>query len=176
MKVRSSIPMLGLALVLARCAPAPSGADASSDTGVVGDSSAATDPGVAQESAPANSVVGTWVYTSGANEQRLNFLGDGRYEMSSAFTSASSGCKSETTYMGRYTLMGDALSGTAASASSEVTDCMDMGMNRPAMDITDAMQIARGNLDGTVMVSGDRLTRMYDSGGTPTTREYMRGM
>lgn len=173
---------MALTLVLARCAPAPSGADASADTGVGQDSSAVTDASVSDTGAgpdgstPSGSIVGTWVYSSGATEQRLFFRGDGRYEMVSSFTSSSSGCKEETTYIGSYTLTGDALSGTAASASNEVIDCMDMGMNRAAMDITDPMRIARGNLDGTAMVSGDRLTRMYDSGGTPTTREYARSL
>lgn len=166
-----------LSLMAICCAPAPSGNDGGPDSRMTTDATPQDTGAMATDSgAMASSIVGTWIYTSGANEQRINFLGDGRYELTASFTSASSGCVSSTNYFGRYTLMGDTLSGTAASATSETTDCMDSSMNRPAMDITDAMQIARGNLDGTVTISGNTMTRMYDSGGTPTAREYQRSM
>lgn len=173
-----------LSLVAVHCAPAPSGNDAAVDARATTDA-APQDSGTTQGDSgtmqgdggvTTASLVGTWIYTSGSNEQRINFLGDGRYETTASFTSSSSGCVSSTNYFGRYTVMDNQLSGTAASATTETTDCMDSSMNRPSMDISDAMQIARGNLDGTFTINGNTLTRMFDSSGTPTTREYQRSM
>lgn len=184
MKIRMGVVFSALSLALVGCAPAPSGSDAGSDGQAPRDGSAVMEASVEPDGAmmasdgatTAPDIVGTWVYTSGSIEERLNFRGDGRFELVAKFTSSSSGCATSTSYAGTYTLAGEELMGTASTASTETTDCTDPAMNRPARDITDAAAIARGNLSGTAAVSGDRLTRTYDSSGTPTTREYQRAM
>lgn len=179
MMIRNGLWAFACVLSLAACAPAPSGNDAGADAQSPRDSGTMSmmEASVEQDAASMSpDIVGTWVYTSGAIEERLNFRGDGRYELIAKFTSASSGCATSTSYSGMYTLTGEELMGTASSASTETTDCNDAAMNRAAQDITDAMSIARGNLAGTATVAADRLTRRYDVSGSETTREYQRAM